>query len=323
VRARCIVRRNHRFRRQSSTVITHHYHLAVLTRRGLASRFGRRPRRGGAAPPLGPLPNYLVIGAAKAGTTSLANYLAAHPEAFMTPEKELNFFDLNYGAGLDWYRRRFAGATTERAVGEASVSYLFHPEAPPRMAEHVPAARLVALLRHPVDRAYSHYWFRRGWGVEHQTFEEAVEIDDDPDTGRAYVARGRYLPQLLRVCEHFPREQLLVLLLEDLKGDPDGTFSTVCRHLGIDDTVVPRAVGEVFNAVPEFRSERFQRALIGVHERRPLPLKVRRGLMRLNTRSKTYPRLDPAVRRRLAERFRDDNAALGEWLGRDLSHWND
>src|SRR5207245_1011448 len=107
----------------------------------------------------------------------------------------LNFFDREYWRGVDWYRTRFAGSRAERAIGEASVSYMFNREAPERMARLLPKARLIAVLRNPVDRAYSHYWFARAWGAENRTFEEAVFADPDPK-GFSYFERGRYLSQL-------------------------------------------------------------------------------------------------------------------------------
>jgi hypothetical protein len=107
----------------------------------------------------GRLPNFLIVGAMKSGTTSLARYLGAHPQAYVAPEKEINFFERGYvwNRGVDWYASRFEGAGDALAVGEASPSYMYWPTAIERMASVVPDARLIALLRDPVERAYSHY----------------------------------------------------------------------------------------------------------------------------------------------------------------------
>src|SRR4051812_32902128 len=261
--------------------------------------------------PPGRLPNYLVIGAAKAGTTSLATYLSHHPQAFVAAQKEVNFFDDYWNLGVNWYRRQFEGARDAAAVGEASVSYLFRPEAPPRMAEVVPDAKLVALLRDPVDRAYSHYWFARGWGSEKRPFSEAIAGDEhDDDPGRAYLARGRYVHQLRRVCEFFPREQLLVLLFDDLRDDPGATFGKVCRFIGVDERAAPSNVGETYNVMPTFRLEIVQRVLHRLDRWRTLPQWFVRPIVRLNATTRRYPPLDPVVRAALVERFREDNDAL-------------
>src|SRR5438874_269806 len=114
----------------------------------------------------------------------------------MAPEKEINYFDVEIDRGADWYEDRFAAATDEVAVGEGSVSYLFSPEAPARMAALVPDAQLVAILRDPVDRAYSHWAFRRSWGAETRPFAVAVAEERRHEDDPAYLGRGRYLEQL-------------------------------------------------------------------------------------------------------------------------------
>ncbi|MGH2726519.1 MAG: sulfotransferase family protein, partial [Actinomycetota bacterium] len=180
----------------------------------------------------GPLPNFFIIGAMRSGTTALSRYMGAHPDVYVAPEKEVHFFDRLHERGLDWYRSRFAAATTERAIGEATQTYMYLADATERMAAAVPDARLVAILRNPVDRAYSHYWMNRSLRVEPLGFREALAAypDDPPPSGQMYpyIERGRYLAQLERVCAHYPRSALHVLLLEDLVREPDATFATLC-----------------------------------------------------------------------------------------------
>src|SRR5437762_6880111 len=121
------------------------------------------------------LPNFLILGAAKSGTTSLYHVLKQHPQVFVTEKKELHFFVKEhwYRRGMRCYARHFAPARAEhRAVGEATPVYLCHPAAPHRIREHLPEARLIAIVRDPVQRAHSHYWQERRRLNEHRSFDE-------------------------------------------------------------------------------------------------------------------------------------------------------
>ena len=263
----------------------------------------------------GRLPTFLVIGAMRSGTTSLARYLGVHPDVFMAPEKEVHFFDRHWVRGVDWYRERFAGATTERAVGEATPAYLHDEAAPARIAEVLPQVKLVVLLRDPVDRAYSHYWLERSLGREPRGFAEAVrEGPRDPD--RDYLGWGEYLPQLQRFRARFPPEAMLVLLFEEFSEEPRAALRAACRFLDVHDRFVPPNLGRRINRYRDYRSLRLR-----LFTRRPPPTLFKKVLARLNATSSSYPPLDPEVRQDLVGRFRGRNAELAAWLGRDLSAW--
>lgn len=280
----------------------------------------------GSSPSAPGLPNFLIIGAARAGTTAVHNYLRPHPDVFLASRKEIHFFDGRFDQGLDWYRSHFVGASAARAIGEATPTYLYSAEAPARMARTVPDARLVAILRNPVDRAYSHYWMNRWQGREKFSFGDAIAAEQrrpDSEEGKVrkftYLAPGRYLRQLDRVGEHYRREDLLVLLFDDLRDRPDETYGSICRFLQIDDTFRPRELGRPVNAAIAFRSLAVRRVL------RQLPPAVKpmaKPLAKLNQRRASYPPLDAATRRRLVDDFEADNQALSLWLGRDLSMWS-
>ena len=213
------------------------------------------------------MPDFLVIGAKKGGTTSVANWLVQHPQVMpMFPRlqrrKSPHFFDINYWRGADWYlshfptrtaraiRRRHAGGAL---VGESSPYYLFHPAAAARIKETAPRARLIAVLREPVSRAHSNYFDRVVAGTEElPTFEEAIDAEEGRLAGvtaewlsvpehysydhdhHTYLARGRYAEQLRPYFEHFSRDQMLILPLETLKNDPAGAFRRIEDHLGLD-----------------------------------------------------------------------------------------
>lgn len=284
----------------------------------------------------GPLPNFLIVGAAKCGTSSLAAWLAAHPEAFVVPEKEVYFFEHEelWERGSGWYQSRFAGAERARAVGEATPNYMFHPEGAQRMASVVPQARLIALLREPGERAYSHFrhWQRRK-AAEDRSFDEAVAEElSRPhqafgDPGRPedpqYLARGRYLPQLERICEHYPRSALLVMLLDDLRSRPVESFRGACAFLGLDQEEVPAKVGEATNTAFAYRPEFLLRLLVRYRLGRVIPARAGARIERMMAvpDSDSEP-MTQATRALLFDHFAEDNRRLAEWLGRDLSAWS-
>lgn len=272
-----------------------------------------------------PLPTFLIIGAMRSGTTSLARSLGEHPDVFMTPGKEIHFFDRRYERGTPWYRERFRGAATEKAIGEATQTYMFDRHSIPRIADLIPTAKLIAILRNPIDRAYSHYWHNRERGREALSFPEAIgaEADrlasgDPVSMARySYVARGRYLEQLVRVTEYFPREALHVVMFEELRDDPWPTYRTVCGFLCVDEEFRSSTLGRPLNPYVKLRSVRIRDAA------RKLPGWARNAIGRVNARSGSYPPMDPAVRQTLARAFREDNLRLMRWLGRDAFLWEE
>ena len=286
----------------------------------------------------GRLPNFLIVGAAKCGTTSLAAWLAGHPDVHVAPEKEVYFFDREsrWNRGTEWYAERFGGAGGAAAVGEATPNYLFGERALERIATTLPGVRAVACLRDPVDRAFSdwrHWYHRRA--AERRPFAQAVadELEGrdaardrggfpghDPDVPY-YVAKGEYLPQLERLCALLGRERVHVVLLDDLHAQPGATFAEVCRFLGVDDTVAPESVGSRENASFEFRPLWLWRLLVRHRERLPEPLARFLALRVMRRPPREYAPMDAAVRARLEAHYAGPNARLAEWLGRDLSAW--
>ena len=269
------------------------------------------------------LPNFLIIGAMRSGTTSLARYLGSHPDVFMAPQKEVHFFDRNFQRGADWYRSQFRTSGAQ-LIGEATQTYLFEATVPERMATLVPEARLIAILRDPVDRAYSHYLMNREAGGESLTFMDALESESrrlasgNPAATRtfSYVKRGLYLQQLLEVCRWFPRAQLHVMLFDDLRDRPAETYRSLCDWLGLVP-FLPTNLGEQLNAHVRFRSVRVRRLA------KRLPTVGRRAVGALNTYRTPYDPMDPQLRRELKQLFSQPNERLADWLNRDLSIWAD
>jgi hypothetical protein len=187
-------------------------------------------------PDIGSLPDFVIIGAQKGGTSFLYYLLTRHPLVEPAARKELHFFDEpeHFDNGAEWYRRcfpRLSSKDGQRSItGEATPYYLFDPPVAKRMAEIVPKARLIALLRNPIDRAYSHYQMQVKRGTEPRTFEEAIEQQHS-----SYVSRGIYVDQLLRWFEFFSKEQMLILKSEDFFERPVETLKVVLTFLDLPD----------------------------------------------------------------------------------------
>lgn len=249
------------------------------------------------------LPNFLVIGAMKAGTTSLRQYLAAHPQVFMSRNKELHFFtdglydprrgwDSGWEKGWAWYEQQFAAAGDAVARGESSPSYTAYPfrkGVPARIAEGLPDVRLVYLLRHPLERARSEYVHKRLNGRESRPMGTALL--DDP----VYLDKSRYATQMEQYLAHFPRDRILAVLTEDLRDDRAATMARIFEFLGIDPNPGGLALDKEFH-----RSEDKEGVSKLKRLTRHLP-----GYTRIAHRS-------PAVVRRVyrtATRLRDDPRA--------------
>jgi sulfotransferase family protein len=269
------------------------------------------------------LPNFLIVGAPKAGTTSIAAYLDGHPDVFIAREKEVHFFDQHFENGPDWYRGRFEGAQGERAVGEASPTYMNRDEWVARMAELLPDAKLIAVLRNPVDRAYSHYWWMRAL-YERRTFAEGARAEmsgaeDPPRFG--YLAEGRYVEHLERLCRWYPRTSLAVVILEEMRRAPEEGFSALCRFLDIDDSVKPAVLGAVMNRAYRLRFPRLRVEMMRFHAWDRLPRGWAERIDLWNRVPFSYPPMDPEIRSELEAYFSRYNAALEAWLGRALPVW--
>ena len=197
------------------------------------------------------LPTFIVIGAMKSGTTSLFHYLQSHPQVFMSPLKEVDFFaeELNWSRGLDWYRRQFTGAGPGTvALGEASTSYSKYPSysgVPDRIAATLPDVRLIYVVRDPVDRIRSHYQHRSLIGAEREPIEIAVLKDP------RYVDTSRYAYQIEQYMRVFPRESLLVVSSEGLRSDRERTIRRIYGFLGVDETHVSDTLQKEFYRTDE------------------------------------------------------------------------
>jgi hypothetical protein len=254
------------------------------------------------------LPDFLIIGAQRCGTTSLERYLIQHPCVAPPFRKEVHFFDRNLRKGTTWYRAHFPSfllkyyVTTvlrrEFVTFEATAAYVFYPHAPKRVRETLPYAKLIVLLRNPVDRAHSQYQHEVSNGYENLSFEEAINreperlwgerekmladenYDSFPYRHCSYLARGIYADQLQAWMELFPKEQMLILQSEEFFAQPSMVFQTVLRFLEL----------------PSFELRQYK-----------------------HYNAREYCSMDAAMRRRLIDYFEPHNRRLEDLVGRNFA----
>jgi hypothetical protein len=269
------------------------------------------------------LPDFLLIGAQKSGTSTVNRMLGNHPDVFM-PTDEIHYFDRFYDRSPRWYAGHFCAATPGQRLGEGSPEYMVDPVARRRINDDLPDVRLLCILRDPVERAYSHYWHNRTRGHEPRDFRDALDTSTAPigpsasprDRLRfAYVERGLYARQLRQIALDIPSADLLVVFFDDLRNDPARLRRAIYAHVGVDpawDAPLPRPR----NQFVTYRSQRLRPAI------RHLPVRpLRRLLGRANVRYSSYPQLDEQTRASARSRFADDIAELAVMTGRDLSAW--
>jgi len=227
------------------------------------------------------LPDFLIIGAMKCGTHVLYyELLTKHPCIAGATKKEIHFFDVNYNKGISWYKSHFTALEEKNnfkeknsenlIAGEASPYYIFHPHAARRISESIPKVKLIAILRNPVDRAYSHYHHAVRHKVENLTFEEAIKIEPERISNEkekmkdenynsedvrkhSYLARGIYVDQLEEWLKYFPREQILILRTEDLKAHQDKVLQQAFDFLGVSNYKIPLIQDSKGNKYPDMK----------------------------------------------------------------------
>jgi hypothetical protein len=257
-----------------------------------------------ASAPVRTLPDFVIIGAQKCGTTFLYQLLAQHPYVKPGFAKEVHYFDLQFRKGDNWYRSNFPVQmrnSRKYITGEASPYYLFHPHAPKRASAVIPGVKLIVLLRNPVDRAYSHYQHQlkrvKGEARETLTFEGAIEAEERMLPGevskmlqdeyyessfhrtRSYLSRGIYVDQLLVWASFFQRQQMFILKSEDLFNGTTNALEGV-----LDFLEIPHWAPETYS-IPNMRE---------------------------------YAGVSPLIRQRLEEYYKPHNQRLYEYLGVDF-----
>lgn len=272
------------------------------------------------------LPDFLVIGAQRAGTTWLDNMLRTHQQIFLPSfRKEVHFFDDFYSKGIDWYERFFPDpeeATSYRAVGETTPRYLYDPQVPGRIAQVIPRCRLIAMLRDPVDRAYSQYSLSVKDEGESKTFEEALEANSE------LIQRGWYSHQLERFLARFEAHQLLVCIFEEAVEDPVVELGKIGAFLDVDPSGFDEDVERAnYSYVPRFRRSYSVARRFGVELRRlglDRTVEVAKKLRvdRAFGDRGQLPPMEQSTRDRLRATFRPEVKRVERLLGRPVPAWS-
>jgi Sulfotransferase domain len=303
------------------------------------------------------LPNFMIIGSAKCGTTSLYSYLKQHPQVFMSVPKEPTFFGNEGTSGLfngphdedrayhskvvttiGDYTALYDGVKDEKAIGEASIYYMYLPKAPGQIKKYAPKAKMLAVLRNPVDRAYSAYLHTVRQGRERRSFEYALQ--QEPERIRQnwnplwhFKAMGFYCEQTKRYFDMFGREQVRIYLYEDLQKAPLPLIKEIFEFLGVDPSFVPdmtkRFKESYVPKVPAIEMMIHQTIFGVVRSERFLPKGIRwrtkyvKGtLTHVADMNRTKPpRMKAETRAALLNEYHDDTLRLGDLLRRDLTPW--
>jgi hypothetical protein len=273
------------------------------------------------------LPTFLGIGAPRAGTTWLNTLLASHPDVYTpTLRDEINFFDKYYEWGLDWYQDLFPlsdQAGSYRAIGEVTPRYLECDECPKRIFETLPESKLIVLLRHPIDRAYSQY----GLFVQRRNYRGSFEdfIADYPRS----LERGRYSRYLKRYLGYYDRSKILALIFEETVSDVHSAKKTLAEFLEIDVDRFPTRAGKRKvnpSSIPKFQLLSGLVAMTGRQFRRwhlePIvDFVMRTSILKLITKGKPLPPLDQALKSKLSQSYRREFEELESCMQIDLSAW--
>jgi hypothetical protein len=262
-------------------------------------------------------PTFLIMGAQKAGTTSLYDAITRHPMVGRASKKEVHFFDRYYDRGMAWYYDQFPIASHQSHVGEATPVYMYDAEVRDLIASHLPYVKIIITLRDPVSRAYSHFWHSHRYGREElASFEEAVEAEPErlavsgprQRSFWSYVDRGRYIDQLEALEKLFGRDSICVVTLEETKKDPEAEISKALRHLRLDPDLVTAFELPQANSYSPLRPKEL-RAL------------KQRGVEPPKPEGSPYPPMAEETRERLRLMFADSDARLMTWLGRTSLPW--
>jgi len=288
------------------------------------------------------MPNFFIIGAQKAGTTSLYHYLDQHPQIYMSPRKEPHFFE-GMHSDFRWPGRRvapvtdlrdylalFEGVSDEKAIGEASASYLYSPKAPALIQRSIPDAKIIAILRNPAERAYSNFLHLVQVGREPlSSFAEALQAEEGRMRDKwgpiwYYKQKGFYHAQVKRYFDTFGRDQVRIWLYEDLRDDPSRMTRDVFRFLDVDERFVPNvSIEHNPSGLPKNESlYTWVRKLTARN-----PVLVERFLpagLRGYVKSLIFVKRPPfpaEIREQLLDSYREDILRLQDLIGEDLSPW--
>jgi hypothetical protein len=273
----------------------------------------------------GRLPTFLLIGAQKAGTTSLYEYLRSHPDIFMPTYKEPNFFvaEYNWNRGLEWYKQWFTPAGGAQAIGEASTRYTMYPVhrgVPERIATTLSEPRLIYIVRDPIERMVSHYLHLVAKGTTRSPLERALL--EDP----VYLNNSRYGLQLSRYLSDFPRERILVVVSEQLRARRERTLAEVLDFLGVPSVpLLPQTANEYNSTADKLAPRGPLRPLTLLPNwyrmTGHIPEPIKAVGRKVTHRPLPETKVAPSLRHELAARLHDDVALFRQFMPPDFDGW--
>ena len=286
--------------------------------------------------------DFFIIGAQKAGTTSLYKYLAEHPEIFMPEIKENHFFceERFYNKGEDFFHRYYSNYNNQKIIGGAYVHMLSSPEAPERVFAYNKNAKILLMLRNPIDRAYSAYHFalENGWESSNVSFVDSLKLQQKrvhgnytDKTDLSYFYSGLYYQHICNWLKFFPKESIYILLFDDLKENPEHALKQLFNYLGVSDRVAintniahnkSRGVKyknlHYFIRNKESGVKRIMASVIPFKLRYVLRTKVRRAIDKVNITEKKYEPLSDEQKKIVFKYFEEDVKLLSKFMNRDL-----
>lgn len=262
------------------------------------------------------LPDFIGLGANRSGSTWLSQNLMQHPQLCL-PKKEMHFFNKNYDQGIAYYEAEFASCPKDKFSGEVTPAYFHTEEVPSRISQCVPNAKLFVSLRNPVSRAYSQYWrmIATGQANESETFEDVLRDRE------LVLWTGRSYEHLTRYYQYFDKDNIAVILFEDIKNSPSQVLSELFSFLNVDANFESPLLEQRINAAASIN--KLARSKTSWYANRIL---TRLGFHNLsskveeNNRS-TLPTMKLETRRFLVDYYRDDVTRLQDLLQRDLQSW--
>jgi len=287
--------------------------------------------------------DFICIGPERSGTTWLYQCLKEHPEICVSEPKEVNFFNTsqsfwrkdlagktNYDKGLEWYMEHFNHCAGEKIVGEFTPAYLHSPEAPERIHVNFPDVKLIAILRNPVERLYSHYMYTKMKGFyELPSFEEVIEKE------KKFVEESSYFKHLQNYLKHFPQKNILITIYEDIEKNPEAFIKNILEFVGVNSAFVPPSTKTIINPAGAVAARNKAismrdrvKSLPGGHlaieifKKTPFYKKVVDSLAtKTGTAKAGYDKIKPETKKKLLEFYKEDINNLERLLSRDLTAW--
>lgn len=271
------------------------------------------------------VPNFIIAGAQKCGTTSIFKVLYDHTEVFLPESKEVHFFDRNqsFNKGIDWYKNFFSKSKSEKVIMDITPNYMNKEYVPERIKKLLPDVKLIFVLRNPVTRAYSNYWDNIRNQNEHLPFNEA--INHNP----AYIEKGLYYKHINRFLEYFNKEDIFIFLSEELFSHPEAFYKKLCSKLDIDFKMI-KDMDRVANFARVPRIKIVEKTFLSQNRilkiiRRPIPGFLKSFVKKLdekfNMKKIKRPEIDEETKKYLKVIFRDDIKSLEKLFDLNLNLW--